>query len=253
MVFLCGQYALAIIIVEFLTLDKDSPLTADGGMFEQEELRKRGGIGIDDVKKVLSKEWTQVLPLFEAAIYSRNFASCPLHKIGSRFWKKSWGKDKLSRIDEMEGIRSDYFGAILGNFGLKHHYTQHEFIWYATVSLIEQIFSRRCRCRWSGAKKSIWISIHKIWKTMKWKYYQIHGGRKRNDWYEKNFIGRTLTMWDNKVVGHSMSRKGIICAIQRLQEVTLLANFPWSRIYGQVCISIRSWRFSSTTHLPVYE
>lgn len=109
------RYALAIIIVEFLTLDKDSPLTADGGMFEQEELRKRGGKGIDDIKKVLSKEWAQVLPLFDVVINSRNFASCP----SPQDWQKVLdntpeARIKPPRIDELESIRSDYFGAILG-------------------------------------------------------------------------------------------------------------------------------------------
>ncbi len=109
------RYALAIIIVEFLTLGKGSPLTAEGGMFEQEELRKRGGKGIDNIRMVLGNEWTQVLPLFDAVINSKDFASCP----APQDWQQVLNKTpedsiRFPRIDELESIRPDYFGEILG-------------------------------------------------------------------------------------------------------------------------------------------
>lgn len=109
------RYALAIIIVEFLVLDKGSRLTGEGGMFDQEELRKRGGKGIDDIRKILSTEWSQVLPLFDAVINSRNFASCPSPQDWQQVLDKApEARIRPPRIEQLESIWSDYFSEILG-------------------------------------------------------------------------------------------------------------------------------------------
>ena len=74
------RYALSILLTEFLILDRGYPLTADGGMFEQDELRKKYGPGLNHARRVLKKDWLGVLDLFDAAINSTNFNSCPSPK-----------------------------------------------------------------------------------------------------------------------------------------------------------------------------
>lgn len=74
------RYSLSILLTEFLILDKSCPLTAEGGMFDQDELCKRYGPGLNRAKKVLKKEWPEVLNLFDSTISSVNFNSCPSPK-----------------------------------------------------------------------------------------------------------------------------------------------------------------------------
>lgn len=71
------RYAVALLNVEFLVLGKGAPLSAEGGMFDQDELRDRSGNSIELARKRLSSEFPGALRLFEAAIGSSDFSDCP--------------------------------------------------------------------------------------------------------------------------------------------------------------------------------
>jgi serine/threonine protein kinase len=108
------RYALAVIIVEFLALDKNAPLTAEGGMFDQNELRSRSGKGIERIRRLLQKEWKQVSPLFEDAINSKDFASCPSPKDWQQVLETLPGaQSKPPRLEQLENITPNDFQYIL--------------------------------------------------------------------------------------------------------------------------------------------
>ena len=108
------RYALTIINVEFLALNKGAPLTAEGGMFEQHELRARSGKGIYMIKKLLQKEWQEVVSLFEATINSKNFASCPSPEDWQEVLEAIPGAPvRPPRLEQLENIPQDYFKNVL--------------------------------------------------------------------------------------------------------------------------------------------
>jgi len=103
------RYALSILLTEFLILDRGCPLTADGGMFDQDELRKKYGPGLNRVRKVLKKNWLGVLDLFDAAINSTNFNSCPSPKD----WQQVLGtmpeaRAKPPKLEQLSGFSTGY-------------------------------------------------------------------------------------------------------------------------------------------------
>ena len=105
------RYALALLNAEFLVLGAGAPLSAEGGIFDQDELRARSGKSIDLARGVLATEFPSVLPLFDAAIRSTSFATCP----SPQEWLNACGcpqvkPPSLADIDEVE---QDYFQRIL--------------------------------------------------------------------------------------------------------------------------------------------
>lgn len=104
------RYALGLLIAEFCILDKGSPITADGGMFDQNELCRRRGPGLDSARKALLAYWPNLSDLFEATIGSRDFESCPSpqdwqHVLDSTF-------PKPPSLDQLGGIPAGYFERI---------------------------------------------------------------------------------------------------------------------------------------------
>jgi len=71
------RYALCILVVEFLILDKGAPLTAEGGMFDQDELRARTGHKLNHFKKMLAAQYPEPALLFDRVLNSRSFEDCP--------------------------------------------------------------------------------------------------------------------------------------------------------------------------------
>lgn len=71
------RFSLALLCVEFLTLNRGGPLTADGGMFDQNEIRRRGGAGIRRCRERLVQEHSGSAELFDAALAARRFSGCP--------------------------------------------------------------------------------------------------------------------------------------------------------------------------------
>ena len=108
------RYALSILLTEFLLLDRGCPLTAEGGMFDQDELRKKYGPGLNRARKVLKKEWLGVSNLFDTAISSTNFNSCPSPKD----WQQVLGKmpevrTKPPKLEQLRGFSADYINRII--------------------------------------------------------------------------------------------------------------------------------------------
>lgn len=71
------RFALALLNVEFLVLDRGTPLHGDGGMFPQAEIRTRQGRHLAMAMQRLRAMCPGALPLFEAAISSRSYDDCP--------------------------------------------------------------------------------------------------------------------------------------------------------------------------------
>jgi hypothetical protein len=71
------RFSLALLNAEFLTMDAGSPLTGDGGAFDQDEIYNRGGSNIaailDQVKQICPKAAKLVLEALKAA----TFDECP--------------------------------------------------------------------------------------------------------------------------------------------------------------------------------
>ena len=71
------RFALTILCVEMLILDKNSPCNGEGGIFSQDDLDNRSGLTIDYTKSTL-KINPQVLELFiNQSLISDSFDKCP--------------------------------------------------------------------------------------------------------------------------------------------------------------------------------
>jgi hypothetical protein len=71
------RYALALINAEFLTIDVGAPLSSEGGVFEQDELRARKGSSIEWVCSRLSSTFPAAAKLLRIAVDSQNPDACP--------------------------------------------------------------------------------------------------------------------------------------------------------------------------------
>ena len=105
------RYALALLNTEFLALRKGAPLSVDGGMFDQDELCARSGKSVDLARNTLAAEHPQALPLFEAAIKSTSFDSCP----SPQDWLSLCGSYVLNppRLADIEEFRAEDLAALL--------------------------------------------------------------------------------------------------------------------------------------------
>lgn len=107
------RYALALLCAEFLSMRPGAPLSAEGGIFEQNELRARSGPSIDFALAILAAEFPEALPLFEAAIRSTSFGGCP----PPTDWLdiSACNRAKLPQLADIEEIEQDYFNQILAS------------------------------------------------------------------------------------------------------------------------------------------
>jgi len=71
------RFALAVFIIEFLTIDKDAPLGEDGGLFSQAELRRRSGKGVQYATRRLKRRYPSALSQFNQAMSVRRLGDCP--------------------------------------------------------------------------------------------------------------------------------------------------------------------------------
>jgi serine/threonine protein kinase len=72
----CGsadEFALAVLIVEFLAAGPGLPSTGDGGLFEQSELERRAGAGIDKILSTIDGEFPTAKKLFLRALQADKF------------------------------------------------------------------------------------------------------------------------------------------------------------------------------------
>ncbi len=71
------RFSLAILTAEFLVLDRGAPITADGGMCDQDEIARRSGPGLSQIRKQLQHVWKEAVPLYDSALTSQSFQNCP--------------------------------------------------------------------------------------------------------------------------------------------------------------------------------
>jgi len=108
------RFALAILLVEFLVLDKGAPLAAEGGMFRQDELCARSGHAVDLAREGLKRDYPAALPLFEAAIGSNDFADCPSPEDWNQFFDTiPEAPARPPRLTQLETIAPDFFERLL--------------------------------------------------------------------------------------------------------------------------------------------
>lgn len=74
---LSDRFSLATLNIEFLGLSKNSPLTGDGGMFEQGEMNNRGGIALRMILQNVQQKFPDAVNLFTRALNARSFEECP--------------------------------------------------------------------------------------------------------------------------------------------------------------------------------
>jgi len=71
------RFALAILCAEFLGAEPGTPLEGDGGLFSQDELRRRAGRTVDAVRDTLCRAYTAAAALFDRTLQARGFDDCP--------------------------------------------------------------------------------------------------------------------------------------------------------------------------------
>jgi hypothetical protein len=71
------RYALALINAEFLLVKSGAKATGEGGLFDQDELRRQSGTGINSIMGQLKSKYPHAAQLLEATIHSSNFKDCP--------------------------------------------------------------------------------------------------------------------------------------------------------------------------------
>jgi serine/threonine protein kinase len=71
------RFSMTILNAEFLGLNAGSPIEGDGGMFDQEELYRRGGAGIARILDTLKKNFPGADSLLKRALDARGFDDCP--------------------------------------------------------------------------------------------------------------------------------------------------------------------------------
>jgi serine/threonine protein kinase len=105
------RYALGLLIVEFCILDKGSPTTGDGGMFDQDELRRRSGSGLDAARRAVLIHWPNLSRPFEATINSQDFEGCP----SPQAWRYAIDSivPQAPDLAKIEAIPPSYFAQVL--------------------------------------------------------------------------------------------------------------------------------------------
>lgn len=71
------RFSLSILNCELLALNAGSPITGDGGMFDQEELYERTGDGINVILDTLRRNFPGADTLLKRALDARGFDDCP--------------------------------------------------------------------------------------------------------------------------------------------------------------------------------
>jgi hypothetical protein len=71
------RFALTILNAEILTMNTDSTLTGYGGLFEQEDLDRRSGRSVLDVRNSLRRAFPAAVKLLEEALIATRFEECP--------------------------------------------------------------------------------------------------------------------------------------------------------------------------------
>lgn len=104
------RFALAILNAEILLLDQGSPLTADGGMFDQEELLACNGPGLACILRQCRCQYPDAFPLLDAALRSTRCGDCPSPHDWNRIYDKIAGPIvKPPSLNDVEGVNPNAF------------------------------------------------------------------------------------------------------------------------------------------------
>jgi serine/threonine protein kinase len=71
------RFGLTILNAEILSADAGSPLTGEGGLFDQEDLRNRAGRTVLEVFNRLQHHFPAAAEILDAALIARSFEKCP--------------------------------------------------------------------------------------------------------------------------------------------------------------------------------
>lgn len=71
------RYALTLINAEFLLVKPGAKATGEGGIFDQDELRRQSGTGINSIMRQLKSKYPHAAHLLEATIHSSYIKDCP--------------------------------------------------------------------------------------------------------------------------------------------------------------------------------
>lgn len=71
------RFSLAILNVEFLTVERGSPLTGDGGLFDQDEIYRLGGAGINEITDRLKRNFPVAFQVFDKTLRAQSFTASP--------------------------------------------------------------------------------------------------------------------------------------------------------------------------------
>ena len=71
------RFSLAILNVEFLTVERGSPVTGDGGLFDQDEIFRLKGTGINGITDRLKRNFPVAFQVFDKTLRAQSFAACP--------------------------------------------------------------------------------------------------------------------------------------------------------------------------------
>lgn len=71
------RFSMAILNAEFLSMDVGSPLSGDGGAFDQDELYNRGGAQISEILDRIRPNFPSAVTLVEKALNAASFDDCP--------------------------------------------------------------------------------------------------------------------------------------------------------------------------------
>lgn len=104
------RFALALLCIEFLVMDKGSPLSADGGLFDQADLERKRGKTIAYANDRLKSICPSARKLLQSTLQSNDFDRCPspsdwlslcansASAIPSLTDVKGWIKDDLDQL-----------------------------------------------------------------------------------------------------------------------------------------------------------
>lgn len=71
------RFSMAVLNVEFLSVERDSPVTGDGGLLDQDEIYRLGGNGISKIAGRLQQNFPDAFGLFDKILRAKNFSECP--------------------------------------------------------------------------------------------------------------------------------------------------------------------------------
>ena len=71
------RYAMTLLIVEILTIAPGTEATDEGGIFDQDELRRGSGKGITSIVSQLQTQYPRIAEFLQRALSSRSFTDCP--------------------------------------------------------------------------------------------------------------------------------------------------------------------------------